>query len=330
MYQHFALGQHWLSYLPLARFGVQLFFVLSGFLITSILLVARERIARGESWLFELRQFYMRRVLKIFPLYYMVVLGCAIFGISGFRGPLLWHFGYMTNIYNAVTGTWAEASAHLWTLSVEKQFYLFWPWVILLVSERWLLPVLTAIVAAAPLFRSLFVIFGWANMALYTLTPSSLDALGLGALLAGLRQRERKTGDSLLRPKLMRVAIRRRNTYRRIHLFIPRVAQELLLDFHRCSESWVVAFIHLADRPRGRWIQRNSRPPADMATALIHRKNQLWPLRVSFHYRVFRLQTRFDFADATGFEASYPACGGEHFRGISDDIYGGYLVLVFV
>src|SRR3954454_10333496 len=94
MYQHFAPNQHWLNYLPLARFGVQLFFVLSGFLITGILLIARERVLQGESRSFELRQFYVRRFLRIFPLYYAVVIGAAFLGLSGFTQPLLWHLGY--------------------------------------------------------------------------------------------------------------------------------------------------------------------------------------------------------------------------------------------
>src|SRR3984893_16604305 len=109
MYQHFT-GGRWLDYFPTARLGVQLFFVLSGFLITAILLVARERIASGESRLFEVRQFYARRFLRIFPLYYGVVISSAIIGIPGFRGPLLWHLGYMTNIENAITGMFPGAT----------------------------------------------------------------------------------------------------------------------------------------------------------------------------------------------------------------------------
>jgi peptidoglycan/LPS O-acetylase OafA/YrhL len=204
MYQHFAPDQLWLRYLPLARLGVQLFFVLSGFLITGILLVARERVSCGESRTFELRQFFARRFLRIFPLYYAVVIGAALIGIQGFSGPLLWHLTYLTNVYNAMTGQWAGASAHLWTLSVEEQFYLVWPWIILLTPRRWLTVVITMIVAFGPLFRSALVILGWSQMALYTLTPSSLDAFGCGALLALARQRAINRGDGRLRRRLTR------------------------------------------------------------------------------------------------------------------------------
>lgn len=206
MYQHFT-GRRWLDYFPTARLGVQLFFVLSGFLITAILLVARERIASGESRLFEVRQFYARRFLRIFPLYYGVVISSAIIGIPGFRGPLLWHLGYMTNIENAITGMFPGATAHLWTLSVEEQFYFFWPWVILFVPQRWLFSVLCAAAATGPLFRFALFISGASNMALYTLTPSSFDAFGFGALLALARQRQQIAGDNQLRRRLTRVGL---------------------------------------------------------------------------------------------------------------------------
>lgn len=204
MYQHFAPAQGWLSYVPLARVGVQLFFVLSGFLITGILVVARDRIADGESRAFELRQFYARRLLRIFPLYYGVVLGASVLGIGGFRGPIFWHLTYSTNIYNAIVGQWAGASAHIWTLSVEEQFYLLWPWIILLTPQRRLLTAVTLIVALGPSFRAAFVFFGWSQMALYTLTPSSLDAFGCGGLLALARFQDQTKVKAVMRRRLTR------------------------------------------------------------------------------------------------------------------------------
>jgi peptidoglycan/LPS O-acetylase OafA/YrhL len=207
MYQHFAHGQRWLGYVPSARLGVQLFFVLSGFLITGILLIARNRVICGESRLFELRQFYTRRFLRIFPLYYAVVLAGAFLGVPGFRQPLLWHLTYSTNIANAITGQWFGASAHFWTLSVEEQFYLVWPWLILLSPQRWLVPAVLGVAIVGPFFRCVFAIFDWSHMAVYTLTPSSLDAFGLGGLLAIARERQQARGSNDMRRRLTRTGL---------------------------------------------------------------------------------------------------------------------------
>ncbi len=136
MYQHFALRQQWLNYIPLARVGVQLFFVLSGFLITLILLKARERAQRDKSRLFEIRQFYARRFLRIFPLYYGIVIAGAIVATPGFREALFWHLSYLTNVYNAITGQWAGVTAHFWTLSVEEQSYVLWLWIVVFAARR--------------------------------------------------------------------------------------------------------------------------------------------------------------------------------------------------
>ncbi len=119
--------------------------------------------------------------------------------MPGFWDALLWHLGYATNFYNAFTNMWAGATAHLWTLSVEEQFYIFWPWIILFLPRRALLPVICAILATGSLFRSIFVAFGWSRMALYVLTPASLDAFAAGALLALVRRRHQQSGDGTLR-----------------------------------------------------------------------------------------------------------------------------------
>jgi len=113
---------------PLTRgfLGVDLFFVLSGFLITTLLL--RERDATGTI---SLRAFYMRRVLRIFPLYYATVLGLAALltvwrpdtGLTaGFLHSLPWYLTYTSN-----WGPKEDLFAHAWSLAVEEQFYLLWP-----------------------------------------------------------------------------------------------------------------------------------------------------------------------------------------------------------
>lgn len=207
MYQHFAPMQRLMNYLPTARLGVQLFFVLSGFLITGILVAARDCVSKGETPFFELRQFYIRRFLRIFPLFYGFVIGGAVLGIAGFRKPLLWHLTYSTNLYNAITGQWAGVTAHLWTLAVEEQFYLFWPWVILFLPRSRLLPLVGAIAFSGPLFRSILFLCGGSGMAIYTLTPSSLDAFALGGLLAIMRFHEQTLGEVSSRKRFARFAL---------------------------------------------------------------------------------------------------------------------------
>src|SRR2546426_7747671 len=85
LFAHFVwYPPRWLTIVPWAAFGVQLFFVLSGFLITGILLDGRKQIEAGVSGMWMLRQFYMRRFLRIFPLYYAVILGRRIAQVPRF------------------------------------------------------------------------------------------------------------------------------------------------------------------------------------------------------------------------------------------------------
>ena len=119
--------------------GVDLFFVLSGFLITGILYDAK-----GSRFFF--RNFYMRRCLRIFPLYYGVL--AVFFVIVPFVLPLgrnyelflkdqAWYWSYLTNIKIAIEG-WPKfyALAHFWSLAVEEQFYFVWPFVVFLWDEE--------------------------------------------------------------------------------------------------------------------------------------------------------------------------------------------------
>lgn len=111
--------------------GVSLFFVLSGFLITLLLL--REESATGTV---SLRAFYIRRTLRIFPAYYVyIVFSLAIDTARGhpWSGQLLVSaFAYLVNYFNALHGHPASSVAHAWSLANEEQFYLLWPALFLL------------------------------------------------------------------------------------------------------------------------------------------------------------------------------------------------------
>ena len=165
--------------------GVDLFFVLSGFLITGILLDAK-----GTPHFF--RNFYARRVLRIFPLYYgflaVVLLVLVLVGGS----PQLWRaqpwlWTYTANYWIPVQKTWSvwsEMLIPLWSLSVEEQFYLVWPLVVFLFSQRALVWICVGVIVGALVLRLVLTAGGVSYFEVYTWTPTRADALAAGALVA--------------------------------------------------------------------------------------------------------------------------------------------------
>jgi peptidoglycan/LPS O-acetylase OafA/YrhL len=164
--------------------GVHLFFVLSGFLITGILLRERAAVDCGIATRgFSLRRFYLRRFLRIFPLYYLVLLIAWLTDVPGTRGAMAWHLAYLTNVQHYVMHTYGERMGPYWSLAVEEQFYLVWPWIVLFAPARRLPAVALTAIAAAPVFR-LSVLLLTGNEQVVVLPISCLDSLGLGAYLA--------------------------------------------------------------------------------------------------------------------------------------------------
>jgi peptidoglycan/LPS O-acetylase OafA/YrhL len=174
--------------------GVSIFFVLSGFLITDILI--RNKSATLGAYL---TSFYGRRLLRIFPVYYAFLVFIAAIGPHvralrhlGLRDCLPWAFTYTYDVYQA---SWfahhTVVFSHLWSLSVEEQFYLFWPIVIFVVPNRLLPRLFAALVIAGPLVR-IVTMFVWHRLGhgsdnpfwdLYVLPTSHADAFAMGALL---------------------------------------------------------------------------------------------------------------------------------------------------
>ena len=181
--------QHYKILVGGAGFGVQLFFVLSGFLITRILLAERENVATiGITRVRAFRQFYVRRMLRIFPLYYLIVIVGIAFNVRDAREFAPWLLTYTFNLRMAAVGHVAVTFNHFWSLSIEEQYYLVWPWLIFLLPRRLLKPVALVTIAIAPLFRLYLVLFVPAGQSRflwgYYGTPSALDSLGIGSLVA--------------------------------------------------------------------------------------------------------------------------------------------------
>jgi peptidoglycan/LPS O-acetylase OafA/YrhL len=171
-------------------YGVELFFILSGFLITGILY-------ETHNETHYLRNFYMKRFLRIFPLYYGVLV--LVFFLAPLmpllRGPALdylverqtWAWLYGVNIYIAKNGEWAFSYLdHFWSLAIEEHFYLFWPLVVFVLARRPQALIAVSLVTSvgAILARLIGSLMGLSWWTTYTLTPFRLDGLALGAFLA--------------------------------------------------------------------------------------------------------------------------------------------------
>jgi peptidoglycan/LPS O-acetylase OafA/YrhL len=210
MLSHFlVVGNNLGTGTPVARFlhsgylGVDLFFVLSGFLITGILIDSKTSPSYFGT-------FYMRRALRIFPLYYglLAVSWLTVVFITPEDRPLLtghdsmaWYWLYASNIGMAVKGGWLASPTwvglgHFWSLAVEEQFYLVWPLVVYLTPPRHLKRLCVVMVVSSPfVYMALPYLFGGGdpkdpvafdagNRATYVSTLGRLGVLAAGGWLA--------------------------------------------------------------------------------------------------------------------------------------------------
>ncbi len=180
------------SQVDVGGLGVQLFFVLSGFLITGLLLDARGRIDEGTGSIrAEWKLFLVRRTLRIFPLYYGVLVLGFIFNVEHVRIAAPWLFTYSYNFRIWLAGGWPDRLlAHFWSLAVEEQFYLLWPWLVLCTPRRALPWVMLGFLPVALAFRFACNLgeFG-PPLGQVVLLPACWDLLAAGGLMALARHR---------------------------------------------------------------------------------------------------------------------------------------------
>ncbi len=173
--------------LMLGRTGVDLFFVLSGFLITGIIL---DR-TRGISDF--LKSFYVRRALRILPPYLLLI---AIFWICTWSfgptrifndsTPIWYHLTFTQNYWMVIHEIWGPDGVSItWSVAIEEQFYLCYPLLALLIPRKWLAFALVAVAVSSAVFRYFYWVYedgnSWAG---YVFTLCRLDGLAIGGLVA--------------------------------------------------------------------------------------------------------------------------------------------------
>ena len=173
--------------------GVQLFFVLSGFLITGILWREKDK---NTTTGFKLKKFWVRRSLRIFPLYfgYLAFLGITylVAGFPAYYEKYIPYLATYTFNYTRLLDGWEgnPLFTHLWSLSIEEQFYLFFPLLVLLAPRRIIPVLMISVVVLVPLVR--FFLFDYflskadsdaAADAVYWHTAAHLDAFFMGGLI---------------------------------------------------------------------------------------------------------------------------------------------------
>jgi peptidoglycan/LPS O-acetylase OafA/YrhL len=173
--------------------GVDLFFVLSGFLITGILYETRTRPRY-------FRNFYLRRTVRIFPLYYatLVLLLMVLPNLPAgwvppekverllrVEGEQWWFWLYLSNVATAIEGAWVFGVLDIaWSLSIEEQFYVFWPFFVLRLNRRQLMRLCGAAMVVALIVRLVLTLKGTSPVSIYVLTPARMDLLLAGGWVA--------------------------------------------------------------------------------------------------------------------------------------------------
>ncbi len=187
------------SHFPIGAFGVQIFFAISGFLITGILLKQKNEVSLEYKKRVVVRNFFIKRALRLFPAYYVLIIVYIFlnhYGLSIAEGNWEPYFiAYMPNIFFYFNGWQCTVANHLWSLGIEEQFYLLWPFIILLLPRRQEFKIVLLLIILGYLTKC-FIFYR--NPALlphgqydpFLLPIGQFDTIGIGALLACIKEYE--------------------------------------------------------------------------------------------------------------------------------------------
>jgi peptidoglycan/LPS O-acetylase OafA/YrhL len=181
-------------YVPMMWVGVDQFFALSGFLITSILLASRTQ-DRGEYF----GTFYKRRAQRILPAYFLVLAAVALLIKVDIDWPSIWwHFLVFAQNFSVALQYKVGVLNPYWSLAVEEQYYMLWPLLVYFLSRRQLAAACILFIVAAPILRALITPHTNSYLVVFTLTPFRIDQLAVGSLLAVIWSTNRDRVEKML------------------------------------------------------------------------------------------------------------------------------------
>ena len=289
-------------------FSVDLFFVISGFLITSIL----DRTRDADH---PVRTFYARRALRIIPLFYAFLLLVLVFmrdlpePIVGTPGAMTWHFLFLSNIPAGMQfKTFGAMFTPFWSLAVEQQFYVFWPLVILILPRRFSIRICLALMCLSVVTRIVLPFFV-PIAAAAVLTPGRLDGLAAGSIVGLLRRHKPETLASW--KKVMRFAG---------FAFVAAQPAVFLIHSWHAKAGWVswiafmpfIASVFFAAAVAGLSLRRDTSSPTWLAspvlTSIARYSYGMYAFHVPLIYLLFHLQLTVKRAPVAGFDFPYRIC----------------------
>jgi peptidoglycan/LPS O-acetylase OafA/YrhL len=205
------LGEHFGLPLPdMLRCGplsVRFFFVLTGYFITLSLWKVETQMKRpGQGGLIHLGRYYLARLLRIGPPFYLSLMLGALFGIEEVRTNFFWLATFQANNYIAYLGYWPDAISHYWSLAVQEQFYMIWPIVVLAMPKKWFIPTVVGFIFFGLIFRIVCVETEASTITRWVTIFGCIDSFAVGALVAWLK-RSRLLEKMQFLPKILLFAL---------------------------------------------------------------------------------------------------------------------------
>ena len=160
-------------------FGVDVFFLISGFLITYILLAEKDLTGK-----IDIKKFFIRRGFRIWPLYFLLI-AVTPFIVSWLNKPSPDYLStalFYNNFHSMTTGNWEYPFAHFWSICVEEHFYLVWPFLVAFIPNRYLLNTFWTVLFICVFARFGFNLYGKGFYYMYLHTLSRMDVLAIGAI----------------------------------------------------------------------------------------------------------------------------------------------------